>query len=114
MKPVFCEIHGVQEFVITSPKLADAIAHGELIAETDLRKLQIESVGARFEYYFVDSGFLNEFQIISDSQTVSFKDRDKVSKQLNDRLIIQKIVRAMKRVCPDCLEITISKSRGQD
>lgn len=106
MKPAFCEKHGVQQFVITSPKLAAAITRSELIEEADLRKLQIDSFGKTFEY-FVDSGFLSEFKIVSDEPTVILKDRDKASKKLNDRLIIQKIVREMKWVCPICLKTII-------
>jgi len=107
MKPAFCEKHGVQQFVMTSPLLAAAITQGESIKETDLRRLQIESLGKTFEY-FVDREFLDEFMIAPDKRILILKDRDKPSKQLNDRLIIQKIVREMKWVCPVCLKAVIS------
>jgi hypothetical protein len=109
MKPAFCEKHGVQKFVLSSPRLAAAIAQDESIKETDLRRLQIESLGKTFEY-FVDREFLDNLLIASEEQILNLKDRDKKSKQLNDRLIIQKIVREMKWVCPVCLSTVISRA----
>lgn len=107
MRPAFCEKHGAQQFVMTSPRIAAAIVRGQSIKETELRKLQIESLGKTFEY-FVDSEFLDKLKIASDERTLILKDRDKRAKQLNDRLIIQKIVREMKWVCPVCLKSVIS------
>lgn len=107
MKPAFCEKHGVQQFIMTSPRLAAAITQDESIKETDLRELQIETLGKTFEY-FVDREFLDNLMIASGERILILKDRDKASKQLNDRLIIQKIVREMKWVCPVCLNTVIS------
>ena len=103
MKPAFCEKHGIQQFIITSPRLAAAIAAGKLVEATDIRKLQIESLGKTFEY-FVDREFLKGFQFDSNHQILTLKDRDTASKQLNDRLVIQKIVAKMEWVCPVCLK----------
>lgn len=102
MRPAVCEKHGVQQFIITSPRLATAIARGKLTEATDIRKLKIESLGKTFEY-FVDSKFLEEFQIDLNKPTIILKDRNKASQKLNDRLIIQKIVAGMRWVCPVCL-----------
>lgn len=109
MKPALCDKHGVQQFTITSPSLDAAIARGKLVGSTDVRKLQIESLGKKSEY-FVDSEFLKIFHIDLQDPTIILKDRDKASKQLNDRLIIRKIVAEMKWVCPVCLN-TILASR---
>jgi hypothetical protein len=107
MKPAFCEKHGVQQFVIASPRLAAAISLGKLIEATDIRKIKIEYLGKKFEY-FVDSEFLKEFKIDLNEPTIILKDRDKASKQLNDRLIIQKIAAGMKWVCPVCLNTIVA------
>lgn len=108
MKSALCEKHGVQQFVTTSPSLVVAIERGKLIEATDIKKLKIESTGRKSEH-FVDSEFLKKFQIESNELTITFKDRDKASNQLNDRLIIQKIVAGMKWACPVCLYNLVAK-----
>lgn len=50
------------------------------------------------------SAYLKEFGIDLIESTIILHDRDKTSKQLNDRLTIQKIVGGMKWVCPVCLD----------
>ena len=92
---------------MTSPRIAAAIVPAQSMKENELRKLKIVSLEKTFEY-FVDSELLDEMKIASDERTLILKDRDKRAKRLNDRLVIQKIVRKMKWVCPVCLKSVLS------
>jgi hypothetical protein len=110
MKPGLCEKHGAQRFTLTSPKLSAAAVRGEWIQAAGIRKLQIVSLNKNLEY-LVDCGFLREFHINIYNSTIVLKDRDKTFKQLNDRLIIQKITGRMKWVCPACLNSIVARKK---
>ncbi len=108
MNSGICEKHGTQKFVLTSPRLAAALAEGKLTKETDLLELKINSLDKIFEYT-VDREFLKDFQFNLYDREVTLQDRSKISKQLNDRLTIRKLLREMKWVCPVCLNKIISQ-----
>ncbi|MEJ2610103.1 MAG: hypothetical protein P8179_08425 [Candidatus Thiodiazotropha sp.] len=107
MGPGICEKHGSQNYVLTSPLLEKAIIDGKQIQKTKLIQFKVESFDLDGEFnYVVDIEFLSKFMGVSSDQVVILKDRDKASKQLNDRLLIQEILREMKHVCPVCLKDT--------
>jgi len=107
-KPAFCKKHNAQPFVQTSPRLAEAIENNDCLSPDDVVTLKILSYGKIFEYK-IDSDFVNEFNIIPVDGEVMLRDRDKQEKKLNDRLLVQKITRAMKYVCPICLSEILTK-----
>lgn len=113
-KPALCERHNIQPFILTSPHLAAAIKRGDHISSDEITKLKIFSMGKYFEY-LIDIKFLKELKITPVDGVVIMRDRDKTEKKMNDRLLVQKIMREMKWVCPLCLsEVTeCPKERSQ-
>jgi hypothetical protein len=107
-KPAFCKKHNVQLFIQTSPRLADAIECTEYFNSDEIVRLKILSHGEIFEYK-IDRTFVNELSMIPVDDEVILRDRDEKEKKLNDRLLIQKITRAMKWVCPVCLSEILTK-----
>lgn len=107
MNSGICEKHGIQKFVLTSPRLAAAVAEGNLVKKTYLLKFRIDSLDKIFEYT-VDRQFLKEFQLDLRDLEITLQDRSKISKQLNDRLTIRKLLKEMKWVCPVCLNEIIN------
>ncbi len=108
MGPAQCKIHGVHEFTLTSPLIAFAIKQKDALKNIIICPFKIESYGKVFEYY-VDSSFLQQFGIPIDNNGIYFKDSNTEIKQLNDRLIIRRIVKDMISVCPICLQVAISE-----
>lgn len=90
-------------YVATSPRLAAAISSNESMPPEEIRYLRFRNDGKSYERA-VDSNFLEKFGLPVNDAVVILKDRDKALKQLNDRLLIQKIIREMKGVCPLCLD----------
>ncbi|RII29607.1 MAG: hypothetical protein CXR30_12040 [Geobacter sp.] len=113
MGPAQCKIHGVHEFTLTSPLISFAIEQKDALKNIIICPIKIESYGKVFEYY-VDSHFLQQFGIQIDNHFIYFKDRNKETKQLNDRLIIRRIIRDMISVCPICLQVVISELSSND
>jgi hypothetical protein len=108
-KPAFCEKHGVQNYVLTSPSLANAIEKDSRLEIFNVINLAIESHGKKYNYV-VEAEFLRMYINIPDTETsVLLLDRDKTMRQINDRLIIQKILHDLKWVCPLCLESVLIK-----
>jgi hypothetical protein len=101
-KPAFCKIHKVQSFILTSPRFAEAIEHRENLSTDEVITLKIHSYGKIYDYK-IDDAFIKEFNLSPVDDEVILRDREKTEKKLNDRLLIQKITRAMKYVCPLCL-----------
>ena len=101
-KPAFCKKHNVQLFIQTSPRLTEAIEYNKKLNPDEIVKLKILSYGKIFEYK-IDRTFANELSMIPVDDEVILGERDEKEKKLNDRLLIQKITRAMKWVCPVCL-----------
>ncbi|UOD30429.1 hypothetical protein INH39_01330 [Massilia violaceinigra] len=97
-----CEKHGIQWFITTSPKLATAIDNSESVSIEEIRIVQIDSDGMIFKNT-VDAGFLEELSLPFTHAVVCLKDRDKSAKQLYDRILILKMRKEMKWVCPACL-----------
>ncbi|WP_151638235.1 hypothetical protein [Noviherbaspirillum aerium] len=102
MKPAYCQKHGVQSFIQTSPRLAEEISGTGSVDDEEIRILQIISSEKTFEY-MVDTEFLKGFRLPLEPHTAALKDRDKSVKQLNDRLLVQQVTNEMKWVCPLCL-----------
>lgn len=108
MKPAYCEKHGVEQFVLTSPRLADAIKLNEYFCSDEILKLKIESSEGCSDF-FIDIELLKKFKLSEVDRVVTLHDRDKPKNILNDRLLIQKIIRYMKWVCPLCLIEIVDK-----
>ena len=106
MGPALCNIHGVHEYTLTSPLISFAIEQKESLKGVTICTLKIESYGKVFEYY-VDYDFLQNIGMPIRNNSIYLKDRNKVIKQLNDRLIILSTVKEMKNVCPICLQESI-------
>lgn len=102
-KPAHCKRHGVQPFVMTSPLFSRIIENNGPTNAYDFCEFRIESLGEVFEY-IVDGDFLQKFMGGSMRQVITLKDRDKTAKEMNDRLIIQRIVREMEWVCSKCFQ----------
>jgi hypothetical protein len=114
MKPAFCKKHNVQSFIQTSPRLAEAIEYKVNLNIDEVVTLKILSYGKIFEYK-IDNTFANEFNLAHVDGVVMLRDRDKTEKKMNDRLLIQKVTRAMKWVCPLCLsEIFEKRNKGSE
>ena len=103
MKLGYCDKHGFQPFVVTSPRLVHAVLHDDLIMEDEICSFKIIEYDRTFDY-FVDVGFLKNFEIALTIEPLILKDRDKILKKMNDRLIIQKIIKEMKWVCQECFK----------
>lgn len=103
MKPGVCKRHDAQRFVLTSPRLAVAISN-QILSPLNIFIIRVDCSGSDFEF-LVDCEFPEKYGISSGESVIGLKDRDKLAKQLNDRLIIQKMVRDMKWVCPLCLHM---------
>lgn len=101
-KPALCKRHHIQRFITTSAKFAAAIANNESVSPEEVRTLQIDADGTIYEKK-VDAGLLEQFGFPVTHAVVRLKDRDKSAKQLNDRILILKIRKEMKWVCPVCL-----------
>ena len=101
-KPAFCKKHDVQSFILTSPRFAEAVERRENLSVDEVLTLRIHSYGKIYEYK-IDDTFMEEFSLSPADGAVILYDREKTKKKLNDRLLIQKITRAMKYVCPVCL-----------
>ena len=99
MGPKYCVKHGFQPFISTSPRLAEAISSNQSVTHDDIRYLDFDLFGRNFRET-VDPTFLENFGLPSHRGVVVLKDRDKNAKQLNDRLLIQKITKEMISVCP--------------
>ena len=108
MKPAFCKKHNIQFFIQTSLRLAKAIGCKGNLSIDEVITLKILSYGKIFEYR-IDNTFANEFNLSPVDGVVMLRDRDKTEKKMNDRLLIQKVTRAMKWVCPLCLSETLEK-----
>jgi hypothetical protein len=108
MKPAFCKIHNVQAFIQTSPRLAEAIEYRENLSIDEVVSLKILSYGEIYEYK-IDYTFVKEFNFALVDGVVMLRDRDKTENKMNDRLLIQKVTRAMKWVCPLCLSEIFDK-----
>ena len=105
MGPANCNIHGMQAYVTTSPRLAEAIENKEFIDACEFTKIIIHSpdLGRQFEHV-VDKNFAKSiFDDEAKMNEITLIDRDKKNKKLNDRLLIQRISKNMKWVCPVCL-----------
>ncbi|MFT3930601.1 MAG: hypothetical protein QM709_09945 [Spongiibacteraceae bacterium] len=110
-KPVFFSVHGAQWFTSTSPPLFELVCRGGKAPGMRLSKLVVESFG-RVNEYTVDDEFLKGFGLISENGVISLRDRDKSKKLMNDRLVIQKIFREVKWVCPLCLKEAVGGVEG--
>jgi hypothetical protein len=111
-KPAFCKKHNVQSFILTSPRLAEAIENRENLSIDEIVTLKILSNEKIFEYK-IDSMFVKEFNSNPVGGAVMLRDRKKTSKNMNDRLLIQKVTRTMKWVCPLCLSEVFEKGNKE-
>jgi hypothetical protein len=105
MSPILCKKHGMQNMAMTSARFQAAIWEGRSIEKSDVRMLEIRSAEGKRQYP-IDAEILTRLQIASVNNTLTLKERDQHLKQLNDRLVIQKIFREMKDnwVCAACLD----------
>jgi excinuclease UvrABC helicase subunit UvrB len=109
MKPAYCDKHGVQNYQLTSPLLADAISQNKKIDKTLIIHLLVKSRDSETDY-LVDVDYLKNYIDFPDTENkLLLVDRDKTTRQSNDRLVIQNILRNMRWVCPRCLECVIER-----
>ena len=101
LKP--CEIHKNRHFVSVSPYFAEAVGQGKKINRKERRYIKIETDGKIYTYN-VDIEFFKKFFPDEKGDTVMLYDRDFERKQLNDRILIVKIDKEFRKVCPECLE----------
>ena len=111
MKSALCSIHGPQGFIQTSPLLVKAIGESNLNQKMAFRELVIQSNGNRY-CYLVDADFLASFGLSVDANEVTLHDRSREKKQLNDRILIQRITGNMAWVCQICLSSLHKESRA--
>lgn len=103
MRPAYCNEHGAQSFVPTSPLLATLIEEKKEIGSEEVCRIHVRSLGRDFEI-LVDGQFFREFFDDTARGEAFLVDRDKERKQLNDRLLIQRITGRLRWVCPVCLQ----------
>lgn len=106
MSLAICKKHGKQDYVATSPLLADALDRERPIPEAAalvlLRIDGMEEHGKISEHWF-DREFLSAFLDGPVPDVVVLRDRSKREKSLNDRFKIRKIFLAAAHCCPACL-----------
>jgi IMP dehydrogenase/GMP reductase len=114
MGPVICSKHGKLVYTITSALIAEAIKADKTVAMLDAKIVEVtidsmEEFG-RIEKYYFDAVFLEEKLHVKVEQQLTLVDRSKKNKQLNDRLLINKIFKpgGTVYVCPKCLELFIN------
>ncbi len=88
----------------TSTRFQTAIWEGRSIEKSDVCMLEITKPDGRRQYP-IDAEIPARLHISTVNNTLALKDRDQTAKQLNDRLLIQKIFHEMKDnwVCVACL-----------
>ena len=110
MGPRICEIHGRQNHdALVSPKISASMEEAEIEQGLSLRQIVIVSEEKRWSYW-VNEAFIHEFIPAASDKEIVLYDRSKKAKELRDRLLMRKIIKAMKRVCPACLEEYLQKS----
>lgn len=102
----YCEKHKRAGHVLTSPKLVAAAKNNEPVDGADIRYIQFNSTDGSYQNP-VDLDFFEKLGFPADQSIVELNDRDKSSNQLNDRIVIVKITKEMRGVCPDCLEAVL-------
>jgi hypothetical protein len=108
MSPFLCKKHGIQNLILTSPKIANAVNDECKTFDDKIIWLKIESSGNDSKYY-VDCDFLEGFMPEKIKKEVILKDRDKEKKELNNRILILKIFKKMATACPECLKDSFKK-----
>lgn len=107
----FCEKHRGSRFILTSPKFAAAIKSKESIDPDDIRYFRFTSKGLGGRNP-VDTAFLEQFGFSANNSVVVLENRDLEAKQLNDRLLMQKILKEMQSVCCACLDGVLPRSHA--
>lgn len=93
----------------SSPLLARMAMGEESVRRVALVSFNVES-SKGVKRYTVDSDFFELFRKLpAEGEVVKFVERTRQLKQLNDRLVIQKIRKNMLAVCPLCLGELIEK-----
>lgn len=106
MSPFLCKKHGMQTLVLTSPEFSERTKSCKKIKKSEALLLTIKHVDSDSTYY-IDFNFFNEFIPERNKENLILLDRNRSKKELNDRLIIQKILKEMVSVCPECLKESI-------
>jgi len=108
MSPFLCKKHGIQNLILTSPEIAKAVSNESQTLKNKIVLLKTESVENN-NVYFVDDVFLKEFIPEIIEKEVHLKDRNKEKKELNDRLLILKILKKMSTACPECTKEALGR-----
>lgn len=103
---VFCEKHPRQGLVLTSPKFVASAKCNEFVGSDDIRYINIHSDG-RMGRNPVDRVFFEKLGFPVEHFFVILHDRDKIARQLNDRMLVLKIKREMAGICTDCLDAVL-------
>ena len=110
MGPRICEMHGTQhDNPLVSPKIAESMNEAKIAQSLPLRQIVIVSDEKRRSYW-VDESFVQEFVPTAPDKEVVLYDRSKKTKELRDRILVRKIINAMKSVCPECLKEYLRES----
>ena len=110
---ILCAAHGWQLTVRTSPRLAHAIGTREVIPDSEIMEYEVKCPDwgeNRSSVSLVDCAFLQKFVEVLNNKRLVLLNREMKLERLNDRLLIQRIGREMKTVCPRCLEAVIKRS----
>lgn len=102
MKPGICPIHGVTNLVLSSPRLAESITNDKGVRDFKIIRLHIDSYD-RDSTILVDDTFALAMNLSVSRDDVYLRDRSVVSKDLRDRLLIQKLIKQMVWTCQICL-----------
>ena len=106
---ILCPKHGAQGPASTSARLSEALWEGKSIPE-DWVSLVIVQEADQSSFHIVDSQRIVEAGLDPAASPFLLRDRDIAQKQLNDRLLIQKILHAERqapRVCARCLAAAV-------
>ncbi|WP_043318577.1 hypothetical protein [Microbulbifer sp. HZ11] len=96
-----CRIHGGQKFIPLSADFVKKLNFDEPIYKQDLAVLEVLNRGNKFQY-LVSKACLEKFGVSAQREKVTLVDRDKQKQCLNDRLVIQKLMKEIQWVCPIC------------
>ena len=97
-----CRIHGKEIFFPMSEDFASKVSLGKKIDKDTFAIIEITSEHGKNRYIF-SKEYLKRFQIEYPDNLVKLRNRDKVNKKLNNRLVIQQLMKEVKWVCSKCL-----------
>ena len=103
-----CPTHGWQPLHLTTPRVREALLGGQPLPKSSVRKVICRAFAGTDEdttEYFADVATLVRLGFDIRLQEITLIRRDKIAKQLNDRVKINSLMREMANMvwCPACL-----------